>query len=85
MLLPGGGFDRGDNLPLDAQVGKDTKRYLPIWPEVAHSFIQADHAFLYNILMICPYQEIAPCLDANQAFVGFEQMNQSIRITMLGE
>ena len=23
--------------------------------------------------------------DANQAFVGFEQMNQSIRITMLGE
>ena len=58
MLLPGCRFNRGENLPADAQFGKSTEGEHAVVAEITDRFEQTDHPFLHDIFMVGADQEI---------------------------
>lgn len=61
-------FYRSYYLTRDANVGNGLKRRLPFRLIIANSLVQADHAFLYQILVIRVDQGIRTRLRPDKAF-----------------
>ena len=62
MLLTGRCLDGRDDLARNAQLRKCTEGGQLVRAEITDGFVQADHAFLNDILMIRANEEIAPGL-----------------------
>ena len=84
MLLSGGRFDGGDHLAVHAQLRKAAEGsvFLPVI--IPHRFIQADHAFLDDILAVCADQEIGSGFGTHQRFILIQQIFLGRIITVLG-
>ena len=76
VLLPGGGFDGGNDLAGDAQFREGPEGGKLIFPEIPDGLIQADHALLHDVLMIRADEEIASGLGAHEVFILIQQVFQ---------
>ena len=84
MLLSGGRFDRGDDLPGDAQLGKRPKRRELITAEIPDGLIHTDHTLLDQVLLIAAQQKISPRLGTHIVFVFIDEILLCINITGSG-
>ena len=80
MLLARSRFNRRNDLALNTKLGKGVKRSETGRLKIAYGFIQADHALLHNVLMICADQKIAARLGTNKILVLIEKEGQRLTV-----
>ena len=86
VLLPRGRLDGGDDLAGDAQLGEGAKGRQAILAIVANGLVQADHALLHDVLVVCADEEIAARLGPNEVFVLVQQIFQRrVLAVLLGQ
>src|SRR5204863_3619377 len=64
------GLDRRDDLPGHAELGEAAERGLLVMPEVPHGFVEADQAFLDQVLRIAAGEKIRTGLEPDEAGVA---------------
>ena len=73
MLLARRRLDGRDDLPRDAQLRERAERREFVGAEVADGLVEADHAFLDDILTVGTDEEVALGLDADEVLIFVEQ------------
>src|SRR5205823_8457138 len=74
------GLDRRDDLPGHAELGEAAERGLLVMPEVPHGFVEADQAFLDQVLRIAAGEELRAGGEADEAGVA---ANQSVERSLV--
>src|SRR3954453_14639914 len=82
MLLPRRGLDRGDDLARDAQLGKGAEGRLQVGVVVADRLVEADHAFLDDVLAVTADEEGGARLGPGEAAVLLQQLAQRAVVTL---
>src|SRR4051812_39619182 len=84
VLLAGRGLDRGDDLARDAQLREGAERRLQIGVVVADRLVEADHAFLHDVLAVGADEEVGAGLGAREAAVLLQQRAQRAVVAVTG-
>jgi hypothetical protein len=74
VLEPGGGLDRRDDLPRNAELGERAERRLLVVPEVAHSLVEADQPLLDQVLRVAAGEEVRARLEPHEARIAADQL-----------
>jgi hypothetical protein len=78
------GLDGRDDLARDAQLREGPERGLQVGVVVADRLVEADHAFLDDVLAVRADEEVGARLGAGEAAVFLEQLTQSAVVAVTG-
>src|SRR5947209_10999811 len=84
VLLPGRRLDRGDDLPGDAELGERPEGSLQVGVVVPDRLVEADHAFLDDVLAVGADQEVGAGLGPGEAAVFLQQRAQCAVVAVAG-
>jgi hypothetical protein len=70
VLVARGGLDRGDDLARDAQLSEVAKARLAVGAVVADRLVEADQAFLDEVLAVAAREEVGRRLEPYETLVA---------------
>src|SRR6185295_13892608 len=85
VLVPGRRLHRGDDLTGDAELREVAKARLAIGAVVADRLVEAEQAFLDQVVCLAAKQEVGRCLEPDEAAVAADYRVVGIGPSVLGE
>jgi hypothetical protein len=74
VLLPGGCFDCGDDLPCDTQLCEGPEGSKLVGSKVAYGLVQPNHTFLDDVLAISSDEKIRPGFGSYEVAILADQV-----------
>jgi hypothetical protein len=84
VLEAGGGLDRRDDLPRDAELGEAPERRLLVGPEVPHRLVETDQALLVQVVGLPAGEEVRARLQPDEARVAADERVHGRRVAVSG-
>ena len=85
VLVAGRGLHRGDDLAGDAELGEVAEARLAVGAVVADRLVEAEQAFLDQVVGLAAEQEVGRGLEADEAAVAADDRVVGVGAAVLGE